>query len=72
MVKMKTETIQDALLWVKTLAEHYRDKYPGDPRTALKWVIHELETTIIIGEMPECEGTRFKDATEKLIAVNKQ
>ena len=68
MVEMTEETINDAHTWVKTLAEHYRDKYPGDPKTALKWVIHELETTIAIGESPDCEGSRFVEATKQLLS----
>ena len=63
---MVEETIQDALIWVKTLIEHYQWRYP--PVEALLGVKSEIETCIDIHEF--CEGTRFKEATEQLKRVH--
>jgi len=61
---MSEETINDALKWVEALILHYQKKYI--PSTALEGVLSEVRTCITLGEFPELEGTRFKDATKQL------
>ena len=61
---MSEETINDALKWVEALILHYQGKYIST--TALEGVLSEIRTCIALGELPELEGTRFKEATQQL------
>ena len=63
---MSEETIVDALKWVEALINHYQAKYADDPNTAFYWILSEIRTCIMIGEFPDNDGTRFKEATEQL------
>ena len=61
---MSEETIIDALKWVEALIEHYKERY--NPERTLDGVLGEIKTCIAIGEFPDNDGTRFKEATEQL------
>ena len=61
---MNEETPLDALEWVNALILHYGAKYSS--KKTLDCVLNELQTCIAIGKFRENDGTRFKEATEKL------